>query len=276
MAAPSRGSCCRPAKRWTGCRKYPKRGLHESALDIIPLLVDVAVKDAEHPQIADALRRVPLFAPLTAEQIAELARMARRQRFGRDEVVFYQGDSGDTFYVILSGQVKVSVSSPEGQEAILVMLDAGESFGELALLDEQPRSATIEATRPTEVLVMRKDEFHRLIHHHPDIALSLLRVMTKRLRDTDQLVQDAAFLDVAERLAKKLLALLESHGRPSDRGVDLDIHLTQQDLAAMIGATRESVNKQLGAFRDRGILSVDRQRITILKPDALRARVSQY
>ncbi len=202
--------------------------------------------------------------------------MARRQRFGRDEVVFYQGDPGDSFYVILTGQVKVSVSSPEGQEAILVMLDDGESFGELALLDEQPRSATIEATRPTEVLVMRKDEFHRLIHSHPDIALHLLRVMTKRLRDTDQLVQDAAFLDVAERLAKKLLALVESHGRKTERGTELDIHLTQQDLAAMIGATRESVNKQLGAFRDRGILSVDRQRITILKLDVLRDRVGQY
>jgi CRP-like cAMP-binding protein len=238
--------------------------------------VDTAVRESEHAQIAETLRRVPLFSSLRPDQLADLAHVARRQRFGRDEVIFYQGDPGDSFYVLLSGQVKVSVSSPEGQEAILVMLDAGESFGELALLDEQPRSATIEATRPTEVLVMRKDEFHRLIHQHPDMAIHLLRVMTKRLRDTDQLVQDAAFLDVAERLAKKLLALVDSHGRKTERGIELDIHLTQQDLAAMIGATRESVNKQLGAFRDRGILSVDRQRITVLKPDALRARVAQY
>ncbi|MGI8424157.1 MAG: Crp/Fnr family transcriptional regulator [Chloroflexota bacterium] len=240
--------------------------------------MDAAVKqtqDAES-QVAEALRRVPLFASLKQHQVAELTQLARRQRFGRDEAVFFQGDEGDSFYVILTGQVKVSVSSPEGQEAILVMLDAGESFGELALLDEQPRSATIEATRPTEVLVMRRDEFHRIIHQHPDVALSLLRVMTKRLRDTDQLVQDAAFLDVAERLAKKLLALVDSHGRRSERGIELDIHLTQQDLAAMIGATRESVNKQLGAFRDRGILSVDRQRITIMKVEALKARVAQY
>jgi CRP-like cAMP-binding protein len=235
-----------------------------------------AGRESDPPQIVEALRRVPLFASLTAQQLEELGRMARRQRFGRDEVIFYQGDPGDSFYVLLSGQVKVSVSSPEGQEAILVMLEAGESFGELALLDEQPRSATIEATGATEVLVMRKDEFHRIIHQYPDIALHLLRVMTKRLRDTDQLVQDAAFLDVAERLAKKLLQLLDSHGRRSERGLELDIHLTQQDLAAMIGATRESVNKQLGAFRDRGILAVDRQRITILKPDQLRERVSHY
>jgi CRP-like cAMP-binding protein len=224
-------------------------------------------------QVADALRRVPLFASLSSNAIDEIARVARRHRYERDEVVFYQGDPGDTFYVILDGQVKVSVSSSEGQEAILVMLNAGESFGEFALLDEQPRSATIQASLPTEVVTLRKDDFQRLIHQSPEIALGLLKVMTKRLRDTDQLVQDAAFLDVAERLAKKLLGLVEQHGRVSPRGIELDIHLTQQDLASMIGATRESVNKQLGAFRDRGILAVDRQRITILKPDALRARV---
>jgi CRP-like cAMP-binding protein len=223
-------------------------------------------------QVADALRRVPLFASLSSQAIDEIARVARRHQYERDEVVFYQGDPGDTFYVILDGQVKVSVSSSEGQEAILVMLNAGDSFGEFALLDEQPRSATIQASLPTEVVTLRKDDFQRLIHQSPEIALGLLKVMTKRLRDTDQLVQDAAFLDVAERLAKKLLGLAEQHGRVSPRGIELDIRLTQQDLAAMIGATRESVNKQLGAFRDRGIVAVDRQRITILKPDALRAR----
>jgi CRP-like cAMP-binding protein len=231
-------------------------------------------REVEQQQMAEALRRVPLFSSLTPEQIGELTRFARRRRYARDEVVFYQGDRGDTFYVILQGQVKVSVSSADGQEAILVMLDAGESFGELALLDDQPRSATIEATRPTEVLSLRKDDFHRLLRQFPEIAIGLLRVMTKRLRDTDQLVQDAAFLDVAERLAKKLLALTEVHGRQlPDGSVHLDVQLTQQDLAAMIGATRESVNKQLGAFRDRDILAVDRQRISVLKPDSLRERI---
>jgi CRP-like cAMP-binding protein len=223
--------------------------------------------------MAAALRRAPLFAALNDEQISELARVARRHRYDRDASIFFQGEPGDTFYVILSGQVKVSVSSPEGQEAILVMLDSGESFGEFALLDEQPRSATIETTTPTEVVSLRKDDFYRLIRQYPDIALALLRVLTKRLRDTDQLVQDAAFLDVGERLAKKLLLLAETHGRTTERGVELGLQLTQAELASMIGATRESVNKQLGAFRDRGILAVDRQRITILRPDALRDRI---
>jgi len=229
--------------------------------------------ELEQAQITQALRRVPLFASLAPEQLAHLARVARRRRYDRDEVIFYQGDPGDTFYVILSGQVKVSVSSPEGQEAILVMLDAGESFGELALLDDQPRSATIQANVPTEVIALRKDDFRRLIRQSPEIAIALLQVLTKRLRDTDQLVEDAAFLNVADRLAKKLLALAEAHGREMPHGIELTIQLTQQELAAMIGATRESVNKQLGAFRDRGILAIDRRRITILRPDLLRARL---
>lgn len=236
---------------------------------------ETAQPETTQEKTARLLRRVPLFASLSDRQVEELTRMARRQLFDREEVVFYQGDPGDTFYVILSGQVKVSVTSAEGQEAILVMLDEGESFGEFALLDEQPRSATIEATLPTEVLAIRKAEFHRLLHQSPDIAIGLLRVMTKRLRDTDQLVQDAAFLDVAERLAKKLLSLADSHGRHTEQGIVLEVQLTQQDVAAMIGATRESVNKQLGAFRDRGIVTVDRQRITIVKPDALRARLGE-
>src|SRR5262245_46820751 len=140
------------------------------------------MREQEEQQIAVALSRVPLFGSLDPRQLAELARVARRYRYDRDETIFYQGDPGDTFYVILSGQVKVGVSSPEGQEAILVVLDAGEGFGEFALLDDQPRSATIEATLPTEVLALRKDDFRRLLRQMPDIAIGLLRVLTKRLR----------------------------------------------------------------------------------------------
>lgn len=229
------------------------------------------VREVEQGLVAEALRRVPLFGSLNAQQIQEVARVARRHRYARDEVVFYQGDAGDTFYVILSGQVKVSVSSAEGQEAILVMLDSGESFGEFALLDEQPRSASIQATRPTDVVALRKDDFQRLIKQSPDIAISLLKVMTKRLRDTDQLVEDAAFLDVAERLAKKLLSLMDVHGKPSPRGIELDMHLTQQELAAMIGATRESVNKALATLTRRGLVVRSGKRYVVSDVEQLRS-----
>jgi CRP-like cAMP-binding protein len=235
--------------------------------------VGTSTRLREEQQISQSLRRIPLFASLDADQVVALARGARRYRYDADETIFYQGDSGAAFYIILSGQVKVSVVSRKGQEAILVVLDAGEAFGEFALLDDQPRSATIEATRPTEVLALGKDEFRRLVHRMPDVALALITMLTRRLRDTDQLLQDAAFLGVGGRLAKRLLALMEAYGRPTLVGMELQLDLTQRDLAAMIGATRESVNKQLGIFRDRGIVAVDRRRITILRPEELRARV---
>ena len=223
--------------------------------------------------VEDALRRVPLFRPLTPVQIGEMGRRLRRRHYDRGEIIFHQGDPGDTCYVLVQGQVKISLISPDGQEAILVMLDGGQCFGELALFDEQPRSASVTATEPSEVLVLQRPDFLRILATHPDIATSLLEIMTKRLRDTDQIVEDAAFLDVSERLAKKLLQLADSVGQPSDRGIEIGGRLTQQDLAAMIGATRESVNKQLGSLREDGIVRVDRQRITILDPDSLRRRV---
>ncbi|MAG34746.1 MAG: hypothetical protein CL878_00630 [Dehalococcoidia bacterium] len=223
--------------------------------------------------VGEALRRAPLFKALSDTQIEQLEERVRRQHFERGDIVCYQGDPGDTFYVVVDGQVKISLMSPDGQEAILVMLDAGECFGELSLFDEQPRSATVSATEPTDVLVLRRPDFLRLVEVHPDIAVALLGLLTKRLRDTDQIVEDAAFLDIGERLAKKLLQLAATQAEYTEKGIELQTRLTQQELAAMIGATRESVNKQLGTLRDQSIIAVDRQKITILDADALRQRV---
>ena len=170
------------------------------------------MREQEEQQIATALQGVPLFRLLNEQQARELARVAHRYRYGAGQRIVTQGDTGDSFYVILSGQVKVSVMSPEGQEAILVVLDAGEGFGEFALLDDQPRSATIEATLPTGAVALRKGDFTRLLRQMPDIAIGLLKVLTKRLRDTDQLVQDAPFLDVGDRLAEEA-ADLDGHPR---------------------------------------------------------------
>lgn len=223
--------------------------------------------------LGDAIRRAPVFKSLSDAQIDQLGKRARRQHFERGDIVCYQGDPGDTFYVLERGQVKVSLMSFAGQEAILVMLDAGDAFGELSLFDEQPRSATVSATEPTDVLVLRRPDFIRLVEVHPDIAVALLGLLTKRLRDTDQIVEDALFLDIGERLAKKLLQLAVTQADLTDKGIELRKRFTQGELGAMIGAARESVNKQLGVLRGQGIISVDRQKITILDPDALRQRV---
>jgi len=219
------------------------------------------------------LNRVPLFAGLPTEKLNQLEAMTQRRSFKRGEVVFHKGDPGDTLYVITQGQVKIVLPSDSGEEALLGVLDEGEFFGELSLIDEQPRSATIVATEQTETLVLRRDEFLKFVVSSPELAIDMMRVLSRRLRETDEFIEDAIFLDVPGRLAKKLLELANQYGRHTPIGTVISLRMTQQELATMVGATRESVNKHLRSYRSRGILEIDRQRIIILRPAELQRRI---
>lgn len=231
----------------------------------------------------EQLRRVPLLRGLTDPQLADVARIARTHRFDPDQIVFLQGDPGDTVHIILDGQVKVVTTSRAGHEAILAFLGDGESFGEMSLLDDLPRSATIQATVATTTLSLRKADFHKLLRETPDLSLRLLRALAHRLRETGMLVQDAAFLDVSERLAKKLVMMatevMEARAGmprvPRATVQSIELRVTQQDLASMIGATRESVNKSLATFRMQGLVTVGRHRLSIVDLDGLRDVVSR-
>ena len=231
----------------------------------------------------EQLRHVALLHGLSDAQLVDVTRTGRTHHFAPDQIVFLQGDAGDTVHIILRGQVKVVTTSRAGHEAILAFLAEGESFGEMSLLDDLPRSATIQATTDTTTLSLRKAEFHRFLREAPDLSLRLLRTLARRLRETGMLVQDAAFLDVGERLAKKLVMMADESvekgvvapGKSRARARPVELRVTQQDLASMIGATRESVNKSLAAFRQRGLLAVGRHRLSILDIEGLRAVVDQ-
>lgn len=220
-----------------------------------------------------ALRQVPLFAELPPERIQELAQMVRRRTYHRGETIFHKGDPGSGLYILTGGQVKIVLPSETGEEALLAVLEAGDFFGELALFDGLPRSATVVAVQNAEVLVLHRDDFLGFVARNPEVAIALFGVLSRRLRAADELIQDAVFLDVPGRLAKRLLELAERHGRQTPQGIAIELKLTQQDLAAMIGATRESVNKHLGWMRDHGLIQLDRQRIVVLRPDYLRKRI---
>ncbi len=220
-----------------------------------------------------ALRQVPLFAELPPERIQELAQMVRRRTYHRGETIFHKGDPGSGLYILTGGQVKIVLPSETGEEALLAVLEAGDFFGELALFDGLPRSATVVAVQNAEVLVLHRDDFLGFVARNPEVAIALFGVLSRRLRAADELIQDAVFLDVPGRLAKRLLELAERHGRQTPQGIAIELKLTQQDLAAMIGATRESVNKHLGWMRDRRLIALDRQRITVLRHDELRKRI---
>lgn len=220
------------------------------------------------------LARVPFFAQMQAEELHELFIRLKRRTYRPNETIFHKDDAGTTMYLINEGTVKVSVPSEVGSEMILSILSGGDFFGELSLFDEKPRSATVTSAGPTEVFVLHRDDFIDFVSKHPRVSLGIIRALSQRIRRADNLVEDVVFLDIPARLAKKLLELSRSHGKKLPTGsVEIELRLTQQDIANMLGTTRESVNRQLVAFQERGFISIDRQRITILKPVELERRI---
>ena len=216
------------------------------------------------------LGQIPLFAELTAEELDRLGACLRRRRYRKGEVIFLQGDPGTSLYIIDAGRVRIGLGSPDGKEVALALLGPADFFGDLALLDGEPRSADAIAHEPSELLVLRREDFLQFLGAHPRATTALLGVLSRRLRRNAQLLQDAAFLDVPGRLARIILELAQAEGRPDGTGLVITSRLTQTELAGMVGATRESVNKWLRSYERRGLISCQRGQITVLRPDELR------
>jgi CRP/FNR family transcriptional regulator/CRP/FNR family cyclic AMP-dependent transcriptional regulator len=216
------------------------------------------------------LKKVPFFSQLETEEASSLARKLVPRRFGESQVIFHHGDPGGLLYIITAGKVKISYTMPDGQEALLAILGAGDFFGELALLDDAPRSATAEAMDETETLTLHRDDFIGYIGENPDFAYHVMRTLAKRIRHLNDQIGDVFFLDLNGRLARTLLKLAEDHGRPVEEGTLIDIALTQTELAEMTGATRVSINKTLGRFRRAKWVSLHGRQIVLLDRQALR------
>jgi CRP-like cAMP-binding protein len=220
---------------------------------------------------AEALASVPLFAGLDRASLDSVGRGMRTRRFRRGEVIFHVGDPGDALFVVVSGAVKITLPSEAGDEAILATLRPGDFFGELALLDGAPRSASAAALEPTETLVLPRDRFRDLVAREPAIRDALLAAVARELRRLTLHVEELHFLDITGRLAARLVRLAEEQGsRQADGTVKLDAPLTQSDLAAMVGCTRQSVNKLLGLFVADGLIRVERDAIVISDVGGLR------
>lgn len=219
-----------------------------------------------------ALERVRLFAGLEQPALDRVASGLRIRRFRRGEVIFHQGDPGDALFIVASGAVKITLPSETGDEAILATLRPGDFFGELALLDGAPRSATAVSIEATETWVLPRDRFRELIATESTIRDALLASIAGELRRLTAHVEELHFLDITGRLAARLARLAAEQGRvQADGSVRLDGPLTQSDLAAMIGCTRQSVNKMLGMFVDDGVIRLDREAIVVLNLPVLAA-----
>jgi len=218
------------------------------------------------------LQRSPLFRGLAPPALERIASLATQRHYGEGEIVCSQGDPGDALHAVVTGRIRISSGAPDGREIFLNIMEPGDSFGEIALLDGGTRTATAVAMVPSELVSLRRDHLFALLEREPQVALELLRLCGERLRWTSGLLEDAALLDAPARLAKRLLILAELHGKRSKDGVTL--RLSQEDLASFLGITRQAVNQQLQAWKGRGWVGLSRGVIVVRDEPAIRSRVA--
>lgn len=215
------------------------------------------------------LAKVPLFAKLDARELDALLTCTRVQRLPAKRELFHKGDEGSQVFVILEGHARVVTSSADGSDVQFGIMDPGEVFGELALLGEGERTATVSAIEPCELLVIDRRDFLAFLKHQPDVANKLLEVLASRIRRISEFVEDRVFLNLPSRLAKKLLSLRDAYGEESRDGIRIELKLSQQELGNMVGTSRESINKQMRAWEEDGVLAMRRGIITIRDEEAL-------
>jgi len=220
--------------------------------------------------VSDLLGKVPFLAVLPPEDRERLATAIKHRRLARGQTIFHKDDPGRSLFFIEEGSVRLYLPSTQGSDLTLAILGAGDFFGEMALLDGGPRSASAVTTADTVMLTLDHEDFTALIQSRPQSATAVLAALARRLREADEMASDLAFLDVAGRLAKKLLDLAQAHGVRRERGTLLDLPLTQEQLASMVGVTRESVNRQLASFRRLGLIGNEGRRFLLLDPEGLR------
>jgi CRP/FNR family cyclic AMP-dependent transcriptional regulator len=221
--------------------------------------------------VVEILRSATIFAELPDEALARLAAGCAGRTYRRNQYLWYQGDEGARLVIVASGLVKVVLSSAQGGEVVLTTLGPGAMFGELAVLDGSPRSASVVAAEPTAVLLLSRATVLEMLNRYPSVLDALLRSLGNLIRRLTEQAGDFVFLDLPGRVAKLLLHLAEAHGAGS---TVLDLGLSQSDLAAMVGATRPAVNRALQNLAARGVIEVDGQRIVLVNLAELRRRAS--
>lgn len=207
----------------------------------------------------EVLRKVPLFASMREGDILAFAELVRERSFPKGSVIVFEDDPGDALYLVAKGQVKVVLIGEDGREVILSVLGEGNFFGEMSLIDDKPRSATVIAMIDSAVLLLRREDFQSRLRTSPEIAIALLRELSRRLRRADEKIGSLVLLDVSGRLADLVLRLAEEEG-----GDRITKKLTHNVLAQMIGSSRETVSRTMRDFVERELVEVTRKEITIL------------
>lgn len=204
-----------------------------------------------------------LLSTMPPRVLDDLIRFSIVKAYAPRQPIFEKGDPGDSLYGILYGRVRIFATSDDGHQILLNMMETGELFGEIALLDGRARTASAAAIEEVDLLCIHRNHFLPYLQSNPELILAMLALLCERLRWTSTLIEDSAFLSVPARLAKRLLYLADRYGKAEEDGVRIALRLSQRDLASMIGATREVVNKQLAAWRNEGLISVRQGQIVV-------------
>lgn len=223
-------------------------------------------------EVNEVLRKAPLFEALDEEDTRALRSSVSEVRLGRGQTLFNEGDEGDRLYVILSGKVKLTRTAMDGRENLLGVLGPSEMFGELSLFDPRPRTASAVAVTDAVLAGLGHDDLRPFLSSRPHVSLQLLKALAARLRRTNDVMADLVFTDVPGRVAKALLELAEKFGKEGEDGLHVHHDLTQEELAQLVGASRETVNKALAEFALRGWLRIEAKAVVLLDVERMRRR----
>ena len=216
---------------------------------------------------AALLSNVPLFEELEGKDLDAIAKVAISRSYSKGSIIILAEEEGDTLFIISQGQVKVSIVSEDGREAILALLGEGAVFGELSLLDGKPRSANVVATEATNLYMVRRSDFLQLLYKVPQIAVGLLAELASRLRKTDRKIEGLALLDVTSRISEPLLQLADEQGEEQKTVIMLKNRPSHQQLANMSGTTRETVSRVLKRLESQGYITTRGRSIMVLREE---------
>ncbi len=219
------------------------------------------------------LKKISLFGALSVKDREELAELLRYQTIRKGQILFRKGDEGTALFLILRGRIGIVLKVRPDDEITLAVLADGDFFGEMALLDGMPRSAEAKALEDTELYILNRTDFLRFLMHNERAMQAILYNLSMRLRKTDDLLGETAFLNISSRLAKRLVELAESRGIREEGSTHVELNLTQKELASLVGVSRESINKELKRWRARDLVATSRNRLIITDLDAIRKRV---
>ena len=226
----------------------------------------------ENSELVEIIHRAPLFMALDYESANALRKSMDEVRLTRGQTLFSEGDQAERLYVIGEGKIKLGTVSADGRENLLSILGPGDMFGELSLFDLRPRTSTATAVTDVRLFSLGNDDLQELLRARPEVSFYLLQSLAQRFRRVSEIVEDLVFSDVPGRVAKALIQLSGRFGKPTDEGLHVNHDLTQEELAQLVGASRETVNKALADFAGRGWLRLEARAVIILDEERLSKR----